>query len=264
MIRRLSIAVLVFVVCVKVFGAKDYPASQEELAAVTERGRMLFACDEAAWHATDALWATTPKKEAEKEGVKRYIAYKTEEHWNVAFGHLNEARDSFLVVFEAIQGKAPNEYSIRKNDPPVEDTGYLLSAARAIDTALADFKGENRPYNVAVLPSKPDALFVYVFPAQTADDVFPLGGDVRYLVTADGSRIVERRQLHKTILEFKKSNEGAKTVAGFHTHVLSELPEDTDVFYVLRRKPAIAEYVGSSKKHLYVIMTDGTILPQKF
>jgi hypothetical protein len=34
-----------------------------------------------------------------------------------------------------------------------------------------------------------------------------------------------------------------KQVAGVHTHVLAETPEDTDVFHVLARKPAVPEMI---------------------
>lgn len=98
-------------------------------------------------------------------------------------------------------------------------------------------------------------------PAQTKTGIYPLGGDVRYLITADGNAIVEKRQLHKTILENDPSSasKGSTPVAGFHTHVLSDVPEDTDVFYVLTRQPAQPEYIGTMNKKLYVISVDGTI-----
>jgi len=68
--------------------------------------------------------------------------------------------------------------------------------------------------------------------------------------------------MHKTILDFDyndKSGQKGKTEAGFHTHVLSNRPEDSDVFYVLTRRPLIPEYVGTPAKKIYVIETDGTI-----
>jgi hypothetical protein len=50
----------------------------------------------------------------------------------------------------------------------------------------------------------------------------------------DGGKIFEKRQLHKTILDMEHNPENHPT-AGFHTHILSEVPEDTDVFFVLNR-----------------------------
>jgi hypothetical protein len=224
---------------------------------VTARGRTLYEYDEAAWHATDAVQATHPPKET----VGRYIANKSGSGWTVVFGHLNEKRDAFVIGYEALQGPSPERFSVKKIDPPQEDTSFYLAAARAIDLALRDFRGENRPYNVAVLPVSSDRLYVYVIPAQTRSDVYPIGGDVRYLITGDGTAIVEKRQLHKTILDISQSSlpKDGMPSGAFHTHVLSDVPEDTDVFHVLTRKPPQPEFIGTMDKKLYEVTVDGNI-----
>jgi hypothetical protein len=68
--------------------------------------------------------------------------------------------------------------------------------------------------------------------------------------------------MHKTILDIDYGPSGKikKTEAGFHTHVLSNVPEDSDVFHVLTRKPSVPEYVGTMDKKIWVVQTDGTIL----
>ena len=72
--------------------------------------------------------------------------------------------------------------------------------------------------------------------------------------------IIEKRQLHKAIIENRgQLPNGSTLAAGVHTHVLSDVPEDTDVFYVLTRKPSIPEMIGTSNKKLYEISPDGTI-----
>ena len=71
--------------------------------------------------------------------------------------------------------------------------------------------------------------------------------------------------MHKTVLDFdlRKSNKDLKDVkelkAGYHIHVLSNVPEDSDVFFVLTRKPSIPEYVGMQDTSIYAISPDGTI-----
>lgn len=227
------------------------PASKAELAAITERGRQLAEYDVAAWHATDAVLAMKPAEGS----VARYVAKKTDGGWAVAFGRFSESRDKFLVAYEANQGATPREFTAKKHDPLKEDAGFYFSAAKAIDTALADFRGENRPYNVAVLPAKSNQVYVYVVPAQTKQNVYPLGGDVRYLISPGDSKIVEKRQLHKAIIEFESVGSAA---AGFHVAVLDEVPEDTDVFHVLSRKPSVPHLIAT-RKYVYQIEVDGTI-----
>jgi hypothetical protein len=133
-------------------------------------------------------------------------------------------------------------------------------AARAVNTATADFQktAEKRPYNAAVLPADSGQFYVYLVPAQTTNGIYPLGGDARYLVSPDGTKIVEKRQLHSTILEVRSTQPGAKTEGGFHTHILTDVPEDTDVFFVLTRNPPLPEFIGT-KRGNYLINRDGLI-----
>lgn len=230
------------------------PPSKVELAQITERGRHLAQYDTAAWHASDAVIATKP----EQGSVERYIAKKEGDVWTVMFGRLNDKRDKFLIAYEATQGATAKEFTVKKNNPAREDSGFFLSAARAIEISLADFTGAERPYNVAVLPAASNQVYVYVVPAQTQHGVFPLGGDARYLVSADGSKIVEKRQLHKAIIEVALPPGQNELKAGYHTAILDDIPEDTDVFHVLARSPSVPEYIMTTQ-FVYRVEIDGTI-----
>ena len=230
---------------------KKTPASEAELAQITERGRNLAEYDVAAWYATDAVMPLKP----EQGSVVRYIAKRTDDGWTVAFGRLNDTRDKFLISYEAVQGSTPKEFKAAKVGPPKEDTAFFMFAARALDLVVADFKGDARPYNVAVLPAPSNQLYVYVLPAQTKDGVYPLGGDARYLVSGDGLKILGKRQMHKAILEVPMSE---NVQAGYHIAVLDEVPEDSDVFHVLSRKPSVPEWIAT-KSFVYVVETNGKI-----
>jgi hypothetical protein len=241
------------------FGGKKKSADPI-MANITAHGLAVYEYDQAASHASDALQAMHPPT----QDLGRYIAHKSGQVWEVAFGHLNDAHDKFLVAYQAIQGSSFQEFTVAKLDPPQENTSFYLVAARAIDTALHDFHGQKRPYNAAVLPANDNQLYVYVVPAQIENGVHPLGGDVRYLMSPDGNTIAEKRQLHISIIENRGNvPKGTTVAAGMHTHVLSDVPEDTDVFYVLTRKPPIPEMIGTRNRKLYEISIDGTIRERK-
>ena len=241
-------------------GPKSKPPTAEQLAAITRRGKLLAEYDRAAWHSSDAVQKLNPKAES----VVRYIARKTEKGWVVAFGKLDEKGDKFLIAYEASLGKKPGELQVKSFDPPRADAEFNRSAARAIDTAQKDFvenfKGEQRPYNVAVLPAEKSELWVYLVPAPTKEGVWPLGADVRYRISKDGSRVLEKRQLHSTVIEVPvpKPDADQQLAAGMHTHVLDNTPEDTDVFHVLTRKPAVPEIVVTEES-IFGIDVDGKI-----
>ncbi len=235
------------------------PPSEAELTAITRRGRDLAGYDAAAWHASDAVMVKEPKPGS----VGGYIARKTGKGWVVAFGRLDEKKAKYLIAYEAAQGNRPEEFAVEAFDPPKADTGFFRSAARAIETALKDFtehfEGEQRPYNVAVLPADKGEFWVYLVPAPTKPGVWPLGGDVRYLMSPDGTKVNRKRQLHRSVIENEPPEDGdQKQVAGVHTHVLAETPEDTDVFHVLTRKPGVPEMIVT-KRFVFQVDPDGSI-----
>jgi hypothetical protein len=254
----LTIGALTAVSAVGTRGQKVTLPAAQELMAITERGIALNEYDQAAWHATDAVQTANPKT---VEG-QRYIAKKENGRWTVVFGKLSADKSLFQIYYEVAQQIKPQEFKVKEETPERADNGFYLVAARAIEVALGDFRGEKRPYNEAVLPAPKDQLFVYVYPAQTKARVYPLGGDVRYLISSDGTKILEKRQMHKTILETPPPDKGKKLAAGFHSHVLSDLPEDTDVFHVLTQDPRMPEIVGTAH-FTYRVRTDGAITIEK-
>lgn len=238
--------------------------SASDLGAITARGRTLHDYDLAAWHASDALQMANPKT---AQG-QHYLAKQENGKWTVVFGNLNPEKSKFLVHYEATEGSKPAQFSIQPFEPAHEDSGFYLFAARALELALADFGPQSRPYNVAVLPAGASdtggkaGLFVYLYPGQTKAGIYPLGGDARYLISADGASILARRQLHKSVIE-NRPPKGRKVEGGFHTHVLSDLPEDTDILHVLQQDPPVPEFV-STPHFLYEISPGGSIQIKKF
>lgn len=253
--RTPILSLMILLAAIPAFSQRTKPPSEAELAQITERGTRLAEYDVAAWHATDAVLALKPSEGS----LGRYIAQKNGAGWTVAFGRLSEKRDQFLIAYEATQGANPRVFSVKTFASPKADTGFFLAAAKAIDIALADFQGAPRPYNVAVLPADANRLFVYVVPAQTQHGIFPLGSDARYLISADGAKIIEKRQLHKAIIEFAPPPEGQTVKMGYHVAVLDDIPEDTDVFHVLSRQPSVPQLIAT-KQYVFHIKTDGTII----
>jgi hypothetical protein len=239
--------------------ARKEPPAKEELAAISERGRDLAAYDSAAWHASDALQG----KDVKTGSVAVYLARKTDQGWIVVFGRLDEKEEKFLIAYEATQRKDSDKFVVKELDPPKEDTGFFRLAARAIDVTVKDitanFKGQRRPYNVAVLPAEKGQWWVYFVPAPTKPNIWPLGGDFRYLISSDGTKIQAKRQLHKSIIEIEPpKDKDQQQVGGIHTHVIDEIPEDTDVFHVLSRKPSVPEMIVT-QQFVFQVDPDGTV-----
>ncbi|HSQ29371.1 MAG TPA: hypothetical protein VLN49_05945 [Gemmatimonadaceae bacterium] len=268
--RRLAWRALVVAFCAASPTAAQHPARQpadtshtvapptpDSLAAVTDRGRRLARSDFAAWHATDAVLALNPSP----RDVRGYVALKDGATWLVEFGRMSEDSGAFLVAYEAREAdNRPDSFLVTRREPARRDTSRFLRAARAVDVARAAFTPEHRPYNTMVLPLDDGTWFVYIVPAQVQSTVYPLGGDVRYHVAADGRRILETRRLHNAIIEFTGAapKPGSTLQAGTHAAVRDDIPEDSDVFHVLVRQPAVPEYIVTNA-FVYRVDVDGSI-----
>jgi hypothetical protein len=230
---------------------RDKPADAAELAAIAERGRAIAAYDQVAWHATDAVQALKPKDGL----VEMYIGRRTNDGWVVAFGKLNAAKDTFLLAFEVTPSADIKNPSVKVNDPAIEDRDQWLYIARAVDIARSNFNNQGRPYNDAVLPAPGGSWYVYFYPGATTSDIFPTGADTRFRVSGDGTKIEETHKMHVSRLEFK-SDPAKKTEMTFHTAVLDDAPEDTDVANVLMMG-GIPQMIATHN-FMYRINADGT------
>jgi hypothetical protein len=227
------------------------PPSPAELKAITQRGQLLAEYDRIAVQTTDILLAQPPDPAL----VRRFLARKKDKKWTVVFGKLNDSGERFQIAAQIAQDEPNGLFTMERFPTPREEGGYWAEAARAVETALMRFRPGNRAYNIAVLPAPQNQWFVYVLPAQTKADYYPHGGDFRYRVSKDGLKLLETRQMHKTLIEVKTS---ANMAAHFHAATRDDKPEDSDVYHVLVRKPAVREIIAS-KNFVFEIKTDGTI-----
>jgi hypothetical protein len=241
--------------------SRALPPHPSELEQISARGRALAAYERAAWHAYAQLLATKP----DPRFTQRYVAYRADSGWAVAFGRLAASRDTFFVSHIAIPAlvagkRVETSFFIQRLATPGIDTGYLARAARAMDTATALYWPTTRPYDAAALPVADGSWWVYILPAPNREGAWPLGDDMRFRVAADGRSVLETRRMHLGTLEFDRSKRPAESrmVAGMHRTIVSDLPEDTDVFHVLTRSPRVFEYVFTPR-FLYQINEDGSI-----
>ena len=229
-----------------------------ELDAITSRGREIAAYDAAAWHGTDAVLALHPADDR----VRAYVARRRADGlWEVVFGRPSADSDTFYIGYRAVQARPESDTFLASAVDPAEgDTGYVARAARALALAGRDHGRASRPYNSVVLPlPASDEWYVYLMPAPTRAGYWPLGADTRYRISSDGREIREKRRLHNTVLEYGPPERGgAKIEAGYHSAVLDDRPEDTDVFLVLSRRPSVPEYVVS-RSFYFRIDVDGEI-----
>jgi hypothetical protein len=142
------------------------------------------------------------------------------------------------------------------------DTGYFLRAARAVEASVAMFRPTvRRPYAAMAIPADDGPWWwVYIYPTQIQAGLYPRGGDMRFRVSADGRVVLEFRQMHDEIDEYSARTARSASVTKPESQVVvsGEAPEDTDVFHVIQRRPALPELVRAAHFQ-YRIDVDGSV-----
>ncbi len=64
--------------------------------------------------------------------------------------------------------------------------------------------------------------------------------------------------MHKSTIESAPARADVKVATGYHTHVLSDVPEDTNVMLVLTREPRVPEIVVAGA-YVFTIDVSGDI-----
>ena len=194
------------------------------------------------------------------EDVRKWIARRAEVGWEVAVGELSETGDQFLIRTLARPGMQ-STWASQPFDPPEPDSGYFARAGRAVATALVMFHPiAQRPHIATVVPAEDGPWWwVYVYPAPTRAGVWTRGGDMRFRVSADGRVITEARRLHDEISEYSvRTARSATSAPDGRSVVNGDAPEDTDVFHILQRRPALPELMTAGR-YRYRIDVDGRI-----
>jgi hypothetical protein len=88
-------------------------------------------------------------------------------------------------------------------------------------------------------------------------------GTIQGSINREESYLLPESTVLRMIENDGQAPKGTRLAAGFHTHVLSDVPEDTDVFFVLTRRLSLPEYIGAATKKTYTIDSDGTIYEGK-
>ena len=256
---KLTVALAVALPLFAAAQASSVP-SDTLLSGITMRGRLLAAYDQAAWHATDALLALHPDSETARAANIMIALKRPDTTWTVLFGRLTPASDTFYLVFDASPTARPDSFVIHNHLPPTPEVALERPAAVALQVARSDFGVQQRPYNSYVLPRFDGAFWVYFLPAQTDAAAFLHGSDVRYLISADGTRIVDKHPMHRALLNLAVPD---SVEGGWHTVLEDDVPQDSDVFLVLARHPRKPELVGTAH-YVYTIALDGSITWQTY
>jgi len=203
--------------------------SPEDIIFAEKRGMEIAQYERVAVKATDLLLELKPDQS--KLGV--YIADKIGGAWKVYFGRVSGEGAGFeaAYVFSCPENSLKKMKTIPVTKIPVE----IIQRAQAVSAALKalEFDVRGGAYNTSVFREEDGMLTVYVVPGNKNPDVALLGGDFKVFVSPDGSQVVKKVPLHRAILEIPIAPKEGKPAGSFHTHILDDIPTETDVAQVI-------------------------------
>jgi hypothetical protein len=221
-----------------------------------ERGTLIYAYDQAAWHGTDDLAAKMPDYPTK---VRGWIVDGPAEAPVLIFFDKNEAdpRAVYIAQFREnrlVSGKVLGPADDRTLTPPRR---AMIAALRTATQALvhSGFGAcKTQPFNTVVLPpAKADGpIVVYFLTPQTATDAVPFGGHYRFEIGPDG-KVHGQRRFTNTCLEMPLHPPGGEQSAGIGvTHLLDPVPTEIHVFTSLTTHLPVFVAI-TSNKHLWKV-----------
>ncbi|MFQ5890162.1 MAG: hypothetical protein ACE5JR_08930 [Gemmatimonadota bacterium] len=193
-----------------------------------EEGRRIAEYDNAVHQATEALLAARP----EQHRISLYVARQQDARWHVFFGSINIVSSEFTTAYEVTQEEPDGDrYVVSRLTGREPADPELSRAATALVTALGAFEPKWERYQTYVWRDFRGRWVTYFLPGPTAEGQWPIGADMRVLVSFDGQRILEATTFHADLTVVEPSREAA--IATHHRHLAGENPAPTDFAYVL-------------------------------
>lgn len=203
------------------------PEYAARIAEVARLGRTIYMLDQWAWHATDAViaqgadpvaegfegWVTGP---ADGPSLVRFVRRRADVI-EAAYDVRTDARTGLPIVSEPADRRLTAE----------EQAQF---AARAL--AIGTLTGTCTSSTNAVVFRDPETRDwrVYLMAATKDPDLLILGGDQRVIVSVDGRRVLSSERLSRSCLNAPREQGGGPAVALMMTEIVSDIPNETQVF----------------------------------
>jgi hypothetical protein len=220
------------------------PDEAAAIAFAEERGRLIFAYDQAAWVTTDDLLPRL--RDPQASGLAGWVVEPNGEALSVTF--VRQQGEGLSAMYRAdVRGRSVSNARLLDGDETAltEAQSHLLRA-RDLVTAPTN-PCTNAPYNTVSIGGADGAVDVYLLSAWTDARNFPIGGHHRFTVGADGAISSQRRFTNSCLNMAVNPNGPRDDEAGLMiTHLLDPTPTEIHVFLSLTARMPI--YVAASDR----------------
>ncbi len=210
------------------------------------RGLLIYAYDQAAWHGTDDMLAKAKAAgvyEALAPQVGGWVVDGTPASSTLTFFDKSPDPKAVYVAHLTISGtKLVDSRLLGADDDRTisPNRKKLIAAERTARAALEAAKVarcSDRPFNTVVLPPEtPDGpTLVYFLTPQTVNDSWPMGGHYLVEVEPDG-KTTQIRPFTKSCLTIAPDGKKESTAAMMVSHLLDPVPTEIHVFTMFTSK----------------------------
>lgn len=243
------------------------PSDATEDAALrqaSERGALLYAYDQSAWHGTDDMQAKLP---AWQEKIAGYIVDGTAAAPRlIFFDRSSEPRMLYVAQFAGTTLRESHVVTSNENAAITPETLRMIAALR---TARASFIADknvkncsNAPYNTVVLPPAGSGpIPVYFLTPSTVTGQFPMGGHFEVDVTSDKAQPV--RRFTNSCIEAPGKGSPKKLESLVITQLIGTLPTEVHVFTSLAAHLPVLVIAGTPEKPRLWTVAGSTIKEER-
>lgn len=223
---------------------------QFDIATIEKLGRDIYAQDQVAWHATDALMALHSDAEMRREKVRIWIVEQGPEGQRVRF--IREGENGPEAAYD-IDGAPDTPHVSVPQDRALTDAekGQFQARLQAM-THIARSCSDR--YNSVALPDpEGDGWLVWALAATTKPKTWFVGGNYRFTVSKDGNTIMRTDALSRGCLTMAEPAQqaGRQVAAQVSSQLVSSIPVETAVFVNLQS--GLPMYVATPDRSLWAI-----------
>jgi hypothetical protein len=222
--------------------AEEPSIRQFDIPTIEALGQAMYAQDQEAWKATDAMRAQHSDEELHAQKLHGWITEKTARGDVIRFVRDGANGPEAFCDVEFANGLA----SACSVPPDTTLTPDEIAQFNARTLALSNIERScsDRYNSIALKDPQGDSWLVWALAATTDPDLVIVGGHYRFTISANGKSILQKDALSKSCLKLDKHTQGGRKAAGnLMNQIVSLSPLETYVFANLSYKSKF--YVGT-------------------
>ncbi len=223
---------------------------------ILQEGQLLFRSEKASWYGTDEFLSKFPNL---RDSIGGYLSYEGNNHhiYNIFFTRDNPYRILARLEFDSIPLTKPISIDLDNKEPDLKERDLITLRQDAINKISSNSDNfftiyKNTSFNlIPVISSKERNVYVITGPQNSG--VVILGND--YLLKYDSkNNFLSKQKIHKTMIQFPTKSDTTKIESTYHSHVISDLIDPTDICTLLLYKDFVEwkQHYCVSKKYVSI------------